>query len=441
MTHRNHVLITFIFAILLVGIILPVGSLEGENENIVAQDTEPIVIESDDDLESQGWPGSGTDSDPYILEELYFENSVGPYISVSHISSSILISECQFVNASGEYWEEEFGIRLFNVSNVRIVNCTFAGWGKHIFVRNASLVQIVDSEFMRGDSIISEFVEEVEFHHNIWEECGIGDAIFVERLNFHSNQVNPSEYGSRFTSIDAGWVNVSWNCVSGDFRLHLNAENLVVMNNTFDGETHIHLSGSRTPNPVYHVVNNTLAAGGISFYDWLPFDFIMEQGDFSGNLVGNRPVLFLNNEDGTHIDPSEIAQLIAFGCTNIQISGSFVDTTNPIILARCTNTRIQDLSISDSRTGLSLYRCANTSIEDLNVQDSYYGISIIKTNLTTISRGQFSSLSGGIIIETCDNTTITDCIFTDLNYALQMYGTRYSLIYNNTFDASRENVI
>ncbi|MHA1904890.1 MAG: right-handed parallel beta-helix repeat-containing protein [Candidatus Thorarchaeota archaeon] len=177
MTHRNHVLITFIFAILLVGIILPVGSLEGENENIVAQDTEPIVIESDDDLESQGWPGSGTDSDPYILEELYFENSVGPYISVSHISSSILISECQFVNASGEYWEEEFGIRLFNVSNVRIVNCTFAGWGKHIFVRNASLVQIVDSEFMRGDSIISEFVEEVEFHHNIWEECGIGDAL------------------------------------------------------------------------------------------------------------------------------------------------------------------------------------------------------------------------------------------------------------------------
>jgi nitrous oxidase accessory protein NosD len=420
MTQRRHVLIIAIFFVLLVGVILPVGSSEGASETIVAQDFEQIVIEGDTDLESQGWPGSGTDSDPYVIEEFDFANSVGPYISVSHISSSILISDCEFVNSSGEYWEEEFGVKLFNVSNVRIVNCTFIGFGVHIFVRNASLVQIADCDFKKGVSIVSEFAEEIDFHHNILEECGIGDAIFVERLNFNSNQVDPSEYGARLTSIESGWVNVSWNHVSGDFNLYLNAENLVVMNNTFNGETHIDLSGSRIPNPVYQIVNNTLAAGGISFYDWLPFDSMMEQTDFSGNQVGNRPVLFLKDEDGSHIDPSEIAQLIGFRCTNLQISGSFVDTTNPIILARCTNTRIQELTISDSRTGLLLYQCVNTIIEDLIVQDSSFGISMIRTNLTTISRGQFSDLNVGINLETCDNTTITGSIFTDVRYALRM---------------------
>ena len=33
----------------------------------------PIVIDGDDDLKAQGWPGNGTEADPYVIEDLIIE--------------------------------------------------------------------------------------------------------------------------------------------------------------------------------------------------------------------------------------------------------------------------------------------------------------------------------------------------------------------------------
>jgi parallel beta-helix repeat protein len=83
----------------------------------------PIVIESDEDFVSQGWPGKGTEADPYVISWLLIENyTTVDCIKISNTRSHFVITEC-LISSLGDSIKPDAsknGIDLNNVSNVII---------------------------------------------------------------------------------------------------------------------------------------------------------------------------------------------------------------------------------------------------------------------------------------------------------------------------------
>ncbi|TET07241.1 MAG: hypothetical protein E3J86_13715 [Candidatus Thorarchaeota archaeon] len=84
---------------------------------------EPIIITSDSDFETQGWPGAGTEGTPYVLENL---NISAPVIGIqiANTTKHFVIRNCWF-STGGTYWGEG-SITLTNVISARIEDNHFA---------------------------------------------------------------------------------------------------------------------------------------------------------------------------------------------------------------------------------------------------------------------------------------------------------------------------
>lgn len=79
---------------------------------------DPIVITSDGDFEVQGWPGNGTESNPYLIDGFVINGSKSPSeicLKVEDTRSYFTVTNCYFFNAI-------LGIEFINVSNARFEN-------------------------------------------------------------------------------------------------------------------------------------------------------------------------------------------------------------------------------------------------------------------------------------------------------------------------------
>lgn len=89
----------------------------------------PIYIDGDADFTSQaaaeGWPGSGTSSDPYIIEGYTIDRggSAGHCININNTRLYFIIKDCVLTGASATYG---CGIYLHNVSHATISSNTFS---------------------------------------------------------------------------------------------------------------------------------------------------------------------------------------------------------------------------------------------------------------------------------------------------------------------------
>jgi len=148
---RKRILVGF-FCILLISLfavdqtsISSIMKIEKEHTAIlsdyVVHDT--IQIFSDDDFETQGWPGSGTDEDPYVIEGLSIDGWGAPShcILLRHFVSSAIVRNC-FLHSGN-------GITVYNTTgNILIENCHFVDMETGIKVDDyVSMVNITNNVF------------------------------------------------------------------------------------------------------------------------------------------------------------------------------------------------------------------------------------------------------------------------------------------------------
>ncbi|OLS31047.1 MAG: hypothetical protein ThorAB25_05640 [Candidatus Thorarchaeota archaeon AB_25] len=84
---------------------------------------EPFNITSNEDFETQGWPGNGTLSNPYLIVNLNISSNNSTCIWVKNTTSHFIIQDCLFSSPVYAYIDGYlvFPITLANVSNARIV--------------------------------------------------------------------------------------------------------------------------------------------------------------------------------------------------------------------------------------------------------------------------------------------------------------------------------
>ncbi len=106
---------------------------------------EPLVIEGDSDFESMELSGSGTESNPYIIEDLTISPNImadTDCISIKDTTKHFVIKLCTLTTS-----REATCIKLENVSNAVIENCTISGANYGVYMIGCENITIRYNEF------------------------------------------------------------------------------------------------------------------------------------------------------------------------------------------------------------------------------------------------------------------------------------------------------
>ncbi|MBY8998819.1 MAG: right-handed parallel beta-helix repeat-containing protein [Candidatus Thorarchaeota archaeon] len=125
-------------------------------------ESDPLVIDGNDDLASQGFPGAGTEEEPYIIEYLHInlnETPADSAIQIQNTTHHFEIHHCVFEGEiDTDSTEHEFyrgaGIFLDRVANARIHNNSFILTGIAVDIFGCENLTI-ESNYLPG--VISEF--------------------------------------------------------------------------------------------------------------------------------------------------------------------------------------------------------------------------------------------------------------------------------------------
>jgi parallel beta-helix repeat protein len=114
-------------------------------QNVILADTVAhgsIDISSDQDFILQGWPGNGTQSNPFIIENLSIFESV-TCINITDTDAFFLIKDCDLEAEVNELMPYQICVYFKNVTNGGIVNSTLSS--------RADAIKIIDSDFCHVD--------------------------------------------------------------------------------------------------------------------------------------------------------------------------------------------------------------------------------------------------------------------------------------------------
>lgn len=181
-------------------------------------------------------------------------------------------------------------------------------------------------------------------------------------------------------------------------------------NNIFNGNTiisnlkdGIHLQSSM--NNTFE--NNKIQDDGFSIggYDEEHWD---THNIAESNTINGKPVYYWKDKVGGTV-PTGAGQVILAGCTNIKVENQNIkDTSEGIVLGFSNyNTIKNNILSSNSRYGITIWRSRNNNIEDNEItSNEHMGISIIDSRSNTIAKNTISDNKDGIELRSARNHRI-----------------------------------
>ncbi|UCE09892.1 MAG: hypothetical protein JSW61_13110 [Candidatus Thorarchaeota archaeon] len=163
----------------------------------------------------RGWEGNGTESDPYLIQNVWFQGSGEYSLILENLDTTHFVFErCGF--------SSEFSTELVNISNVEygfFVECLFTGdsggchiwhseflafdlcyFGTHCFVRNSSEIWFYGGNFTAGSLVIEVDCYWIAVHEVLFYS---GDLYIGQ--DCHDCEISGNKF--RFDAIDDGYDN------------------------------------------------------------------------------------------------------------------------------------------------------------------------------------------------------------------------------------------
>ena len=301
---------------------------------------DPIVINSDSDFANQGFPGNGSRSNPYLIEDLNItEGQNGIFVSDTRVH--FVIRGCHIAGSDS--------VEFDNVTNGRVEKCVLVqGWG----VRLSSSPNCVVS------------------HCNI---SSVTDGMRITssaNLTISGNSIsNFSQYGITASSIPNSIVD--GNSVSTIEQQNHEAiyitssRNLTirgnkVFNNPYIG---IKLSTSDDSNILENIFDSNVGYGlsmsacegcNVSSNQFIRDGIFIESTSpllctFVNNTVNNRPLGYFEDLSDTTIDVSPYGQVILSGGDNVTITnGAFENGSIGVLLERSDGCQITNCTVTSN---------------------------------------------------------------------------------------------
>jgi len=382
---RKIYILTILLICILVGIQLSIFKsemnhvFEKKNMNDLRQSSvgnPSIVIESDLDFETHGFVGTGTENDPYLIEDIVI-NSTDMYSSGIYITGTtkhFIIKNCTIdVNV--------YAVEIYNITSgtAKIINNTIFSCYYGIFIELAS-----------GTLIINNTI--TKYRYGPWP--------------FGPVMIKPT-----IANVDCRDSNnlmiLNNNCTAGwDAGIHLFDCNYVdIIKTNFKYS----LYGITFPSSSYiSVINCTFAYhwyGGINLGVGGSDYLIIEDNKFEkcglivgmsysrlriesikGNIVNGKLLGYFEGRDGLILNESIYGQIILYECGSVTISNQILDECSVGLIIMDSSLYVNreiiitNISSCYNQDGIRIYEGANLLISNNNLSFNYHnGINIISS--------------------------------------------------------------
>ncbi len=361
---------------------------------------DPIVITSNLDFETQGWPGSGTELDPYVIESLAIHVTHSDVsINISNTDVHFEIRHCVLTSNSTDTVE----IYLEGVSNCEIWNTTF-----------------LDSKF----GIRMESCEQLIIQDNLFLNLS-GKCMYMLRTNnsvFSANNcTNCGGFSSTFSSLSNVFEdNYCYSFISGKRSgISLYYSNSSIVRNN---EIHsIYMSVYMLKCSDNQLIGNNCTSSAYGLSVGLIENCEIIGNFFNGNHTSYKGIFFGANCVSNIVQDNK--------CTLNEI-GIYLDedsNDNKITSNICNNNSI----------GIYLdYDCNSNEITSNICDNNEIGIQIDFTDFNVVQGNLLRNNNDtGIRAYYVENTTITenhiDCGFADWSEGIWVAGYFINVTYNN----------
>ena len=372
-----------------------------------------ILIDSNDDFDTQGWPGDGSIGTPYLIDDLEINaTAANPGISITGTDVYFVISDC-IINGS---YEVSTGIVLNSVANALIYNNTCFEGDIGILLNQTDGISVIENQCysMTTAGIYLDRSDDNTIHDNIVTDNWNG--IYLERSNLNfvdenfcagnnwgidlywmsnendvfNNTVNSNTQDGILLTLECTLNTIELNSLTGngDWGIYLedSDENTILKNYAEINAGHIHLLETE-----FNVIdNNTLVMSTHSYgillvnnTDTLLTNNLLITIELAIFITGVSARIDLLDNNCTHFD---------FGLTilagdDILVQDCYFDSiynTEGIHAVNTTNLDIIGSSFLRTETQLYLEDCETVDIIG-NFCDEYMGgIINLGSNSTTI---------------------------------------------------------
>lgn len=304
---------------------------------------DPIVIASDADFISQGWPGYGNETHPYLIENLEI-TSDDVCIQISWTTAWFVIDNC---NLTMDTYSGSFGVCLVSLEHAAVYNCKVSRMDYGIYCEDVQNTVIINNTMS----------------HTIYSGVDIRDSLSVSAVNNTGH-------------ID---ISSSTNCLidqnQGGVRL-MGSQDCNITNSDFGHDwSGLYLSGTNIKDYLHYI---------------------------SGNTVFGYPVVYMSNISDLVINPTGYGQLVLVNCTGTQVLDGIAPAVGPIswiFMAFCNQCSIKNNLAEGFIIGAEIVDCQNTLLEGNVFSGSIQtGMHIGNSHNCTIIHNQFYDSNGAVYI-------------------------------------------
>ncbi len=427
----------------------------------------PFNITCDQDFVDQGWPGSGTSGDPYVISGLNITNE-NQAIWIYNTSAHVVIENCYF-NITNTTMS--FGTYFANASNIVLRDTMIAGSVFPLIVANFTNLVIQNCSFRNGVApiyfafVTNASVERNQFYSGAFQPTSV--------TFFHSNTVTfQHNLIKDFNIYGVEWVHDNFNCF-----MYNNTLTGTTSNPYFLPESAIKVDHSSTVDIQENKISNSHCGITLSGYNSLAV--LNRITDCTQGIVvsnSNGAIIYLNHLNCTFGIVSENS----VGCT---IASNTIETRNyGILLSQSQKMTVSTNHINSKTDGIILsgfgapsenvpplelcvikdnvlqgggiqFMVADVaglnhkivgnyingglfgyffSNKSLTVDGAPYG-SMVLANVedVTVNGGEFSNASIGVMVLYSSAVTITNAVVHNNTYGIEMFESEECSITNS----------
>ncbi|MHA1741637.1 MAG: NosD domain-containing protein [Candidatus Thorarchaeota archaeon] len=316
----------------------------------------PIEILSDTDFVAQGWPGSGTKDDPYLIDGVLIASG-DICIRVANTTAYFVIRNSRLSGMD----EQGRGVVLENVAHGTVITCIFSNLTVGVSIDNSMECTIQSNALA-----------------NLWDGMNARQCSDVAIIN-NTMMSGSGEHG--VVLYECANCTVTENYVPDISLLH---------------SSHCTITG------------NTLWDDGLTIDPSVPSDWYHHVTD--NYLLGKEIGYFLGASD-RRIDGRQLAQLILVDCKGLTVEGGvFRHLSRGIEIVSSSNCNVTNFIASDNRFGgIYVVNCQDVVIRNGSVgYNTYEGVTISESDRVVLEDTAIynNSLVGGVIVEASRNCVI-----------------------------------
>ncbi len=411
----------------------------------------PIYINNDTDFDAQalseGWPGSGTSSDPYIIEGYYISTSNNTVpIVIKNTTRYFAIRNCSVYKTNTSF--ADYGIYFYNITNgnihnvtvssddskwyvaaimaedvsyVEITNITTLNFTRYGVIASGETVNIYDSIIIDNNDFMYAGIYLINTYNSIIAN-NIIDAGFYgvycrnSDVNILQNTIKADVYAPVYlyqTDASLGMKSgrVTSNRIEGgNYGIYSSLLNTVVYSNEIrnatEGIRYRALGYSRTyiqDNKIFET-NTGISIWGSGYSNAITIktNRIVNVTYVGMEIYGEGDNIYVAgnamNKGGIYLHPSG-------DYTNMSILSTNTLNGRPIIFAK--NSDMNGAYSPENAAQILGYNVKNFRIENLTISNATYGIELLNSYGNTIKNNIIANASYGVYLWKSRNNVIT----------------------------------